>query len=208
MYWTNTKELIAQHRLYFVGFALWLVVLFFLQIQFTQNQLSIAVNRIHTPWLDVLCKYGTHIGDGLFAAALALLILWKKREYFIWAILCFYTPALFTQLLKHTIFASHLRPIMHIGQTPNLHVVDGLTIHQFNSFPSGHSTSAFAVFLFLHFITPNKRLGILFFALAVFAAFTRVYLVQHFTKDVYAGSIIGTAFTLFLFAAYQPKNNA
>ena len=205
MYWTNTKHLIAQHRLYFVMFVMWLLVLSFLQLQYTQNQLSIAVNSIHTSWLDTICKYGTHLGDGLFAAGIALLILWRKRAYFWWAVGCFYAPALFTQLFKHTVFAHHLRPIMHIGETPNLHLVDGVTIHQFNSFPSGHSTSAFAVFLFLHFITPNKKLGVLFFALAVFAAFTRVYLVQHFTQDVYAGSIIGTCFTLFLFATHQPK---
>lgn len=205
MYWRNLKLLLQQHRTYFAVFVVWLVVLLFFQLQYTQNQLSIAVNGIHSPILDFICQYGTHIGDGLFAAVVGLLILWKKRELFWWAMLCFYAPALVTQLLKHTVFANHLRPIMHVGTNPNLHLVDGVTIHQFNSFPSGHSTSAFAMFLFLHLITSNKKLGLLFFALAVFAAFTRVYLLQHFTEDVFAGSLVGTICTLLLFAAYQPK---
>ena len=57
------------------------------------------------------------------------------------------------------------------------------------SFPSGHSTAAFAssVSIFHH----NRKLGIAAICLAVFIAFTRLYLYVHFPTDVLAGTALG-----------------
>ena len=57
------------------------------------------------------------------------------------------------------------------------------------SFPSGHSTAAFAssVSIFHH----NRKLGIAAIILAVFIAFTRLYLYVHFPTDVLAGTALG-----------------
>lgn len=73
-----------------------------------------------------------------------------------------------------------------------------------NSFPSGHATSAFAVFTCLALLTKNSYLKIIFFIIAVIAAFSRTYLSQHWLVDVTIGSLIGTiAATLFYFIIIQ-----
>jgi membrane-associated phospholipid phosphatase len=66
------------------------------------------------------------------------------------------------------------------------------------SFPSGHTTSVFAFMAFLSIITKNKLFSILYLLMAIFAAYSRMYLAQHFLEDVITGSIIGvvTAFVV------------
>lgn len=70
------------------------------------------------------------------------------------------------------------------------------------AFPSGHATNAFALGVFAALLiwghVPKGRLRIIAcafpVALAVFIAFGRVYLGVHYTSDVVAGAVLGTAF--------------
>ena len=57
-----------------------------------------------------------------------------------------------------------------------LHLVEGIDLHSVNSFPSGHSASAFALFLCLTIIIKNKALQPIFFTIACLVAYSRVYL--------------------------------
>lgn len=58
-----------------------------------------------------------------------------------------------------------------------------------HSFPSGHTSSAFAAAAAL--FCQNKRLGIPALVLAAFIGFTRLYLYVHFPTDVLAGILLG-----------------
>lgn len=60
-----------------------------------------------------------------------------------------------------------------------------------HSFPSGHTSSAFAAAGALFF--QNRRLGIPALVLAAFIGFTRLYLYVHFPTDVLAGVLLGLA---------------
>lgn len=60
-----------------------------------------------------------------------------------------------------------------------------------HSFPSGHTSSAFAAAGALFF--QNKRLGVPALVLAAFIGFTRLYLYVHFPTDVLAGVVLGLA---------------
>ncbi len=63
------------------------------------------------------------------------------------------------------------------------------------SFPSGHTTGAFALFSTLTLIAGKKRprLGLPFALLAILTGLSRVFLVQHFLVDVLAGGLLGLA---------------
>lgn len=72
------------------------------------------------------------------------------------------------------------------------------------SFPSGHTTSAFALFTFVALCLPYKRaVGIFLFFIALLTGISRIYLVQHFFKDVYAGALLGLLIGMTCFVVQE-----
>ncbi|MEG2118425.1 MAG: phosphatase PAP2 family protein [Clostridia bacterium] len=63
------------------------------------------------------------------------------------------------------------------------------------SFPSGHTSSAFAVASVLMFY--NRRFGTIAAIIAVLIGFSRLYLRVHFLTDVIAGAVLGIIYALF-----------
>ncbi|NUO01953.1 MAG: phosphatase PAP2 family protein [Saprospiraceae bacterium] len=93
-------------------------------------------------------------------------------------------------------FFGHDRPMALLtkqGLFDLVHPVAGVDIHSgATSFPSGHTTSAFALYTFIALCLPYKRaVAVLLFATAFLTGISRIYLVQHFFKDVYAGALLG-----------------
>jgi membrane-associated phospholipid phosphatase len=82
--------------------------------------------------------------------------------------------------------------------TDHINFVPSVDLHvAATSFPSGHAMSAFALYSILAFILPSeKRYALPLFSLAVLVAVSRVYLVQHFWPDVYAGGLIGVGLAM------------
>ncbi len=58
-----------------------------------------------------------------------------------------------------------------------------------SSFPSGHSTMAFALATAIYMY--NKKIGIIFFILAFFVAISRSLVGVHFPLDIFVGMLIG-----------------
>lgn len=83
-----------------------------------------------------------------------------------------------------------------------LPVIPGFKLMTYNSFPSGHSITAFALFFGIALITKNKWLKLACFFAAALVAYSRVYLSQHFAVDVMAGSLIGVISTWVLYPFY------
>jgi len=98
----------------------------------------------------------------------------------------------------------HDRPTTYfrkLEQFDQVNVIDGvaLLLGQ-SSFPSGHTMSAFALYGFLALILPKKNwLGPLMLIIALLIGISRIYLVQHFLKDIYLGAIMGTFIALLLY---------
>lgn len=59
----------------------------------------------------------------------------------------------------------------------------------FDSFPSGHAASAFALASVMTFYYPWMRYPFYFYAVLV--SFSRIYINAHFTSDVFAGILLG-----------------
>ena len=69
-------------------------------------------------------------------------------------------------------------------------------MHAMNSFPSGHTITAFAIFIILAMVVKKQYLKVLFTLTAILAGFSRVYLSQHFLEDIFLGALIGVAIAL------------
>lgn len=73
----------------------------------------------------------------------------------------------------------------------NLWIMLGQHLEVDYSFPSGHTTAAFASMTAV-FLTGNKKISWTAFIFAFLMAFARLYLVIHFPSDVLGGIIAGT----------------
>jgi undecaprenyl-diphosphatase len=62
--------------------------------------------------------------------------------------------------------------------------------HEFASFPSGHSTTAFAAAAAIAALFPRMRIPMLIFAVTI--AMSRVVITTHFVSDVVAAAFVGT----------------
>jgi membrane-associated phospholipid phosphatase len=109
------------------------------------------------------------------------------------------------------VFPGRLRPMgIFENKGLSIHLVDGVTIHVANSFPSGHTISAFSLALVLALYLKNKYWGGILCFCAILVAYSRMYLFQHFCVDIFVGSMLGVALSAMFHVGYLkriPKNN-
>ena len=102
-----------------------------------------------------------------------------------------------TQFGKRVVWPDAPRPKILIeqllAQNPDLqiHLVDGVHLHSSHSFPSGHTTGAFALFGTLALMAKKPLWKLFWLLLACLVGYSRMYLSQHFLIDVTVGSFIG-----------------
>lgn len=198
------SKIIRENRVFFNSYAMLLIIIGVLQVNFSQTQLSIWVNSHHSPEADIFFKYFTYIGDGWFAVGIILVLCFFSYRWAVLAVLSFIVSALLAQFLKLVIFPEVVRPIEFLArQVLSLHLVSGVEMLHAYSFPSGHTTSAFAIFCLLTIMVQDKHWALPFLLLACLVGYSRVYLLQHFVADTFAGSLIGTFITLLIVSFLQ-----
>ena len=182
---------IKQSKRYFLAFLLLWLAAFALQLFFSQEVLFMYINGWHNPFLDVFFLYITFLGDGLVALALIAGMLFVTYRQALIAAAVFLGTALVAQLLKHLVFAHRFRPLAVLKGTPGLHIPAGVEPLFNNSFPSGHTTTAFAMATFMVLARQGKGWAI-WLLLAIIVGLSRVYLTHHFPADVLGGALLGT----------------
>ncbi len=168
-------------------------------IRDSKAEKHLEFNSFHNSFFDSFFYYFTFLGDGFTAALVIIVLLTVNIRIGLFAGLSNIISALVTQLLKHTLFADVVRPKKFFEGMHDLYFIPGVDNYLYNSFPSGHSTCAFSLYLALSLITENKILKLIFFTIAGLVGYSRIYLSQHFFEDVYAGSIVGVVFTLLVY---------
>ncbi len=168
----------------------------------TKPGIHLWINQFHTPFLNFFFKYVTYLGDGLFLIVPALILLFVSLRHFVFLLTAYLSTGLVAQILKRFFFDGVVRPTRYFEGIADLPLVNGVKMLGSHSFPSGHATSAFALFLCLALITKSKPDKLMCFVLATLVAFSRVYLSQHFLIDVYFGSLIGCAGALAFYQVF------
>ncbi|WP_405565850.1 phosphatase PAP2 family protein [Polaribacter sp. Asnod6-C07] len=157
---------------------------------FNKYALHLKINRLHSSFFDVFFKYFTFLGDGAIFGVLAVVFLFIKRKMFYVFVVSGVLTLLITHLFKKILFKGILRPAAALNDE-SLHLVDGVKMAMLNSFPSGHTTTAFAIFTILCLYFAKCKSQYLWVSLAIVAGLSRVYLSQHFLIDIFFGSFIG-----------------
>ncbi len=196
---------IKENRYFFILYAFFLIFGLIIQCQHSQADIFLFVNLHSYTFGDYFFPHWTSLGDGLFSVFIILfLLLFRNYKDALDSAIVFIVSSFIAQYIKNYIFPLNPRPQpFFLKLHENIHIIKGVEIHQYNSFPSGHSTSAFAVFCFLGLIWEKKQWGWLLFTIALSVAYSRMYLAQHFFIDIYAGSIIGVVCALFFYWIFE-----
>ena len=161
------------------------------------------INSNHNEIADQFFKYFTHYGDGLMWAPLAIYCFFYRRKYFITVVAGVVISTILAQILKRVVYPDELRPITYLSENFPVHIIDGVTMKRVHSFPSGHTTTAFAMALIMAYMVNNKIWSVLFPLFALLAGYSRVYLGQHFPTDIFAGMCIGIVSAIISLLIYK-----
>ncbi len=186
------KEIYLRTKTFSLTYFILLIISAIILFLYPRVQIHIFINKLNSPSLDFFFKYLTYLGSGwaLVLALTILAIIYKRQAGGL--LLSALVFNFFVQLIKHT--AHQVRPVKYFElfvPDYHLHLIEGVHIHLYNSFPSGHSATAFAILFFLAFLSNKKWVQLLYLLLAVLIAYSRMYLSQHFLIDIVVGSLIG-----------------
>ncbi|MBR1863255.1 MAG: phosphatase PAP2 family protein [Ruminococcus sp.] len=144
--------------------------------------------NIRTDIFSPIMKGFTYIGNGgaiMIFACFILIIVPKTRKLGILG-----ACALAANVLVNNLVIKNL-----VGRTRPYEVIEGLKLmirkQSDYSFPSGHSSAAFALASVIYIETPRK-IGIPSMILATVIALSRLYVGVHYPTDVIGGMITGT----------------
>jgi membrane-associated phospholipid phosphatase len=195
----NVSYKLAQGIALLIAFTLLL-----LSYIFGRDGLFLYFNANLGPFADSFFSYFTHLADGWILIPYLILVvgIFKKDVPFI--IINFITSTLLTQIPKQLIWPSVNRPIASGIDLSKIHVVTGVDVHSFNSFPSGHTATAFSLFLITVYLFPNKKVLLAGGLYAIICGYSRIYLGQHFPLDI-AGGIIAALLSVALSIQIRKK---
>lgn len=167
-------------------------------LAFSPRAIFFGLNSIHTLYLDTFFQNYTLLGDGVFSIAIFLILLLAERISLAIQVLTAYLfSGIVSQILKRAFHAP--RPHAIISNAEYHHFMEGITNTGMTSFPSGHTTSVFALATILALNATDKRFSIIYLITAIITGYSRIYLGQHFLADVTAGALIGTLSALLVY---------
>ncbi len=184
---------------FLVGSLIASALVLYLILSQSDTGLFLWVNRHHHPFLDLIFSHFTHVGDGLFYVAIILLSIFISKRWFFTALFAFAISSLISILCKEVLFHGAPRPKLYFEQAGiAIRLIEGVHVHAINSFPSGHTITAFSVFILIALYSKSFLGGIFSLFLALTAGFSRVYISQHFPIDVLVGAWIGILSSLLV----------
>ncbi len=193
---------------YFWGgaFAFWLLAGTSLLL-FSKAEIHLAINRWHTAFGDWLFPKITYLGEASVYVVMGLIFLYKRHFLKLRAMLIAVAlHVAIVQLLKNFLFDTLPRPKSFFEGIASLNFVEGVEVHSYMSFPSGHTATAFSAFALIAFFHKHPLWQIVAILAAIAVGFSRMYLQQHFLIDVFAGSWIGMISATIAYKWFNMQN--
>jgi membrane-associated phospholipid phosphatase len=158
---------------------------------YDKGAIELKINHFHHPILDAFFANITHLGDGLILIIPIVFFIFNKYCYLLLLAISSIIHLVLVHIAKKWVFHGMPRPAEFFKDIP-FYEVPGVELHHWGSFPSGHTTTAFMLATFLYLVLPKKmKIHWLLMGIAFLVGFSRVYLMQNFLMDVWAGALLG-----------------
>jgi membrane-associated phospholipid phosphatase len=155
-----------------------------------RNEFFLLLNTDLGSFADTFFASWTNLGDGVMWVIVGYLTFRYRKKQLPLLIATIVISTLLTQVTKNYITVNIARPTAAIKDMSLIHTVPGVELLTANSFPSGHTATAFCIFL-LGCLLINKRWIIpVGFVYALLVGYSRIYLAEHFPLDVGAGMVV------------------
>ncbi|MBX2842742.1 MAG: phosphatase PAP2 family protein [Flammeovirgaceae bacterium] len=177
-------------KLFSISISVYVLFLFPL-IFFEKGSFCLTLNASHNLYFDFFFKYFTVMGNGIIFGFAFISFLFIRFYYATLVAIVGLVHGIVVYFFKQFIFFEAKRPLGYFGDLSNLNLVEGVDLYYSNSFPSGHTASAFALAILVILIFNRKRFILPIFSLAILVGVSRIYLLHHFFIDTFCGSLIG-----------------
>lgn len=157
------------------------------RIKVWDKNVLVHISKKRTPKLNKIMIFVTTVGNHgyiwfAFSVPFLLMNRWRLTGFTMLLSMCF-TWLIGEIAIKHLV--GRVRPCNSAFEKDDLLIKNP----PHYSFPSGHTTSSFAVSTVMFFMCPNAFVPVLLFACLM--GFSRMYLLVHYPTDVFAGVILG-----------------
>lgn len=166
------------------------------------GETTLWANQLHSVNGDYFFGFISWTAEWLLITLSLIWGLYLNKKTGLWFAFCFLLELGLNQGLKAGINAG--RPVTEYGR--QLHAAEGHPLSSRKSFPSGHTAAAFTALGFFALTTRKAGIQASLAVFATMAGFSRMYLGQHYMRDV-AGGICVALLILLLFIAGVRKWN-
>lgn len=198
-------QIIRENRWYFLPYFLLLTIAVFILTTVPVGNEDLYFVQFRGSIWDDIFKVVTQFAEPIIITIVILSFLFisfRKTLSLLSAIALMLSVSSIAKLIF-----KHDRPVLYfhkLDRLADLPPVEGLQLLTGDtSFPSGHTMGAFTIYTLVALYTQNKTYGIAFLLLSASVGFSRIYLGQHFLKDVVAGSITGVVIAIFIYHLFE-----
>ncbi len=205
----NLRQILEKKgfRLFLILYALFFIVGALIILLTRRGDVVLLINKYSRVEWDSTIEFITDIGLGGYMAMAASLLVFYKLRYAATGLLNLLVIGIFTNTLKELFKGIFTRPLHYFLYDDFTRFIYTADINYFSTFPSGHSMTIFGMLAFFAFLVNRRAISAILFTLAVLIGFSRIYLLQHFFLDVYAGAFLGICsllITLWFTEKYLP----
>jgi membrane-associated phospholipid phosphatase len=178
------------------------IVLFIVNSLLGSEQIFLLLNNNYGSFADASFAFITHLGEEAVWVILFIWVIFFRRQFLPLLVMALIISTILVQGLKNGL-PEQARPSKAIANMNLVHTVKGVNLHTINSFPSGHTTAAFTVCLIACLLIHKRWIIPVAFIYALAVGYSRIYLAQHFPKDVAGGMLIAVITACFSVALQQ-----
>jgi len=195
-------SLVKKNTAFFIPYFIFLLAGGILLLLYGKTVVTLSINKYNNPTADFFFKNWTSLGLGIMIIPVGLILAFVRFRYMLISLVAFVLTFIINDSLKSLFHTP--RPLAVFNQLhQSLHLVPGVEMYSWNSFPSGHTATGFCMFCLLALYTKNNLWKTICFIIALLIAYSRMYLSEHFLEDVYAASIIGVVCALFTYKYFM-----